>query len=60
MRSAAAAVGDRSRDSLLLAFGVGFSYQLGLDEPPQRNNGGGEKDGERTEVGGGCGKRERV
>lgn len=33
-------------DSLLLAFGVGFSYQLGLEEPPQSSKGGREEDGE--------------
>lgn len=30
---------------VLLAFGVGFSYQLGLDEPPQSSKGGGEDGG---------------
>ena len=44
----AGAVGDRTGDSsrLLLAFGLGFSYQLGLDEPPQGSKGGEDHDGE--------------
>lgn len=39
---------DGPRDSLLLAMGVGFSYQLGLDEAPQNNKGGEEREGENS------------
>lgn len=51
-RRARAAGGDRAAGSLLLAFGVGFSYQLGLEDPPQSSKGGvGKEDGERDEGG---------
>jgi len=50
-----AAGGDRPAGSLLLAFGVGFSYQLGLEDPPQSRE---KEDGERGV--GGDGQRERV
>ena len=54
--------GDGAGDSLLLAFGVGFSYQLGLDEPPRSSKSGGEDDGEngRGRWAGGKRERERV
>lgn len=41
------ATGDDDGSAVLLAFGLGFSYQLGLDDAPTRSK------GERVDVRGG-------